>query len=76
MEADTAGSRGLPHQGDVGGVAPEGGDVILDPLHRHQLVEHSRITRNIFGVKIQESKRCHSVLDTNTWKIIYIYYQS
>ncbi len=38
MEADGGRSGGLAEEGDVVGVAAEDGDVVPDPLQRHQLV--------------------------------------
>ena len=67
VEADTAGPGRLSHQGDVVGVPAELGDVVLHPLHGHQLVEHPGVARSVLGVEIEEAEGGDSVLDTNSW---------
>ena len=66
VQTDAAGPCTLPHQRDVGGVATEGGNVILDPLHGHQLVKHARIAGSILRVKIEKSQRGHAILNSNS----------
>ena len=67
VQAHTARPRALPHQGDLARVASERGDVVLHPLHGHQLVEHAGVAGNILRVEIEKAKRGHSVLYSHTW---------
>ena len=67
MQADTACSGALPHQGDLARVPPERRDIVLDPLHGHQLVEHAGVPGHVLRVEIEEAERGDSVLYSNTW---------
>ena len=67
MQAHTTRPGALPHQGDLARVPPERRDVVLDPLHGHQLVEHAGIAGHVLRVEIEEAERGDSVLYSNTW---------
>ena len=69
VQAHTARPGALPHQGDLARVPAECGDVVLHPLHGHQLVKHPGVPGNILRVEIEEAERGDSVLYSNTWTI-------
>ena len=66
VQADTARPGALPHQGDLARIPAECGDVVLHPLHGHQLVKHPSVPGHILCVKIEEAERGNSVLYSNT----------
>ena len=45
QRGDAAGSRGLAEDGDTAGVSAEGGDVVLDPEERRDLVQEPAVGR-------------------------------
>ena len=67
VQTDAAGSSRLSHQGDVVGVTTELGDVVLHPLHGHQLVEHAGIARDVLRVEVEEAEGGDPVLDAHGW---------
>ena len=71
MEADTAGSSTLPHQGDIVRIATKLGNVVLDPLDCHQLVKHTGVTGNILGSEVEEGQGGHSVLNPNHDNVLF-----
>ena len=62
VDADGTGSGAFAEQRQGGGVAAEGGDVVLDPLDGQRLVVEALVTRRLLIVHVQKPLKKKSIL--------------
>ena len=63
VHADAGGARLVAHERDVGAVAVERLDVLVDVLERQSLIVQAEVARRALALRAQEAERSEAIVD-------------